>query len=53
MGWLQYALAILLFDVIGVAVVYALRRLQLRLFAVARLGVQHGAHLRLLAIAGI
>lgn len=29
MGWLQYALAILLFNVIGVVAVYALQRLQL------------------------
>ncbi|HJW12624.1 MAG TPA: potassium-transporting ATPase subunit KdpA, partial [Albitalea sp.] len=29
MGWLQYALAILLFSVLGVGVVYALQRLQL------------------------
>jgi K+-transporting ATPase ATPase A chain len=29
MGWLQYALAILLFSVIGVLVVYALQRIQL------------------------
>ena len=29
MGWLQYALAILLFNVLGVLAVYALQRLQL------------------------
>src|SRR6195952_6165601 len=29
MGWLQYALAILLFNALGVLVVYALQRLQL------------------------